>query len=209
MQSIASGLEQIQTQNAVPSNLLEIPESLIDQTLSGLIPATILKSLFKQLSIAQTYTASQGDGRVRLDIVAMYLDQDATTPGISTLHVLGRSYGHPHKYFYRTYSTGVWTAWIAVTPDIESNHIVLAIWRGKLNIFWVTFVTKSKAQPAPTASPGGTPASGLNYGQLANGVYAGAAQAQVQLQQHWVEYFQGAWSDRISTDSPTAREPPS
>lgn len=87
-----------------------------------------------------------------------------------------------------------------MTPDIESNHIVLAIWRGKLNIFWVTFVTKSQAQPAPTASPGGTPASGLNYGQLANGVYAGAAQAQVQLQQHWVEYFQGAWSDRISTD---------
>lgn len=98
MQSIASGLEQIQTQNAVPSNLLEIPESLIDQTLSGLIPATILKSLFKQLSIAQTYTASQGDGRVRLDIVAMYLDQDATTPGISTLHVLGELWAPPQIF---------------------------------------------------------------------------------------------------------------
>jgi hypothetical protein len=60
VQSVASGLEQIQSQEAVPADLMEMPESLIDQTLSALIPATILKSLFTQLSNSQTYTASQG-----------------------------------------------------------------------------------------------------------------------------------------------------
>ena len=33
------------------------------------------------------------DLRARLDIVASYLDQDLTNPGVSTLHVLGRTYG--------------------------------------------------------------------------------------------------------------------
>jgi len=50
----------------------------------------------------------------------MYLDQDVTH-GISTLHVLGRTYGHPHKYFYRTYSNSTWSGWVAVTPDIEGT----------------------------------------------------------------------------------------
>src|SRR5262249_1507580 len=59
VQSIATGLRQIQTQNAVPSNLASMSESLIDQSLSTLLPVSILKSLFTLLSNSQTYTASQ------------------------------------------------------------------------------------------------------------------------------------------------------
>src|SRR4029077_5028663 len=84
------------------------------------------------------------DLRARLDIVATYQDQNITTPGLGRLYVLGRTYGHPHKYFYRTYFAGVWSAWVAVTPDIESNHIVLVVWKGRLNVFWVNFMAKAE-----------------------------------------------------------------
>ena len=58
VQTIGSGLSRIQAQNAVPSNLLTMPETLIDQSLSGLFPAAILKTLFTQLANSQTYTAT-------------------------------------------------------------------------------------------------------------------------------------------------------
>ena len=41
------------------------------------------------------------DELARLDIVAMHLD--GAEPDTRTLHVIGRSYGKPHKYFYRRY----------------------------------------------------------------------------------------------------------
>ena len=59
-QSIGNGLRQVQAQNAAPPNLPGLAESLIDQRLSGLFPAAILKTLFTQLTNSQTYTASQG-----------------------------------------------------------------------------------------------------------------------------------------------------
>ena len=60
IQTLANGLQQIQTQNAVPTNLGALPEAQIDQKLSGLFPASILKSLFAMLTNAQTFSASQG-----------------------------------------------------------------------------------------------------------------------------------------------------
>ena len=130
-----------------PENWME-PELRLDKTdlfqaLEGeLLQGDVTRDLVEDAFL--TYLKGL-DVRARLDIVASYLDQDTHQPGISTLYVLGRTYGHPHKYFYRTYSTGTWSGWEAVTLDIESNHIVLAIWRGRLNIFWLTFITKAQA----------------------------------------------------------------
>jgi len=143
------------------------------------------------------------DLRARLDVVATYLDQDkdAINPGLRTLHVLARTYGHPHKYFYRTYSNGLWSAWIPVTPDIDGNHIVLAIWQGRLNIFWVTFINKTQPPQAPQSSqPGDPTAANLKFNDLAGDVFTSSPQPLVQVQLHWVEYFQGKWSNRISSN---------
>lgn len=133
------------------------------------------------------------DVRARLDIVATYLDQDLTDPGKSTLHVLARTYGVPHKYFYRTYADSNWSAWTAVQPDIEGNHMAIAVWRGKLNLFWLTFSKKQQANAA---------LSGLTFNQLGNNknISDAAAQELLQVQLNWCEYFQGKWSDRVSTD---------
>jgi peptidoglycan hydrolase-like protein with peptidoglycan-binding domain len=139
------------------------------------------------------------DTRARLDIVASYLDQDTTHPGLSTLHVIGRTYGKPHKYFYRSYAEGSWSAWIAVPLDIEGDHIVLAVWRGKLNLFWLTFVTRQQGAPAPSGSDSTTVAN-LSFTSLADKIYAASAQKQIEVQLNWSEYFQNTWSERLSTD---------
>jgi hypothetical protein len=139
--------------------------------------------------------------RARLDVVAMYLDQDATRPGLSTLHVIGRTYGVPHKYFYRTYANESWSAWEAVTPDIEGDHITLVVWRGRVNLFWVTFMPTGQPPSSPAQDPADTTAAAsLPFSQLASRMFSARAKPQVKVQLHWAEYFQGKWSDRISTD---------
>ena len=143
--------------------------------------------------------------RARLDVVATYLDQNLTDAGVSTLHVLGRTYSHPHKYFYRTYSSSVWSGWLAVSAKIEGDHIALAVWKGRLNLFWVTFITQASPQPAPTTG-GGTPITSLGFGDLTEGIFSSSAQSLVQAQLHWCEYYQGKWSTPISSD--TKKYPP-
>jgi hypothetical protein len=177
-----------------PENVLE-PELRLDksdlfQTLeSTLLQGDVTNDLVEDALL--TYLKGL-DVRARLDIVATYLDQNVTDASLSTLHVLGRTYSHPHEYFYRTYATGSWSAWEAVTPDIDGNHIVLAVWRGRLNLFWVTFISQPQAPPLQ---------SGLLFGDLTNADISSAkAQQQYQLQLHWTEYLQGKWSNPIASD---------
>ncbi len=82
----------------------------------------------------------------RLDIVAMYL-QDNPDPALNTLHVIGRTYSEPHKYFYRCYAHQMWTPWEPVTAEIEGDHIAPVMWRDRLYLFWVTFLDKPVQNP--------------------------------------------------------------
>src|SRR6202030_898721 len=134
------------------------------------------------------------DIRARLDIVASYLDQNVASPELTALHVLGRTYSHPHRYFYRTHSTAGWSAWQAVTPDIESDHIVLAVWKGRLCVFWVTFISSPEApgSSAPISNDGQV--ASLKFGDLAANINAAKATPKMKIQLHWSEYFQGKWS---------------
>lgn len=186
-----------------PENWME-PELRLDKTdLFEALESTLLQGDVTSSLVEDAFlTYLKGlDVRARLDIVATYLDQSMTNPGISTLHVLGRTYGHPHKYFYRTYSTGTWSAWEAVTPDIESNHIVLAVWKGRLNVFWVNFSPKSEKPDSPGASgPSDPTVTSFKLNDLTGGIEASTAKPQILVQLHWCEFFQGKWSDRISTD---------
>src|SRR5262249_3671058 len=103
-------------------------------------------------------------------------------------------------YFYRTYSTGAWSAWQAVDPDIESNHIVLAVWKGRLNVFWVNITPRAQKPDTPPGNPSGTSASSLSLNDLTGGIEGSGPRQQIQVQLNWSEYFQGKWSDRIATD---------
>jgi hypothetical protein len=183
-----------------PENWME-PELRLDKTdlfqaLEGeLLQGDVTRDLVEDAFL--TYLKGL-DVRARLDVVANYLDQDTINAGLSTLYVLGRTYGHPHKYFYRTYSTGTWSGWEAVPLDIESNHIVLVIWRGRLNIFWLTFINKAQG-PGPSGS-GGSKITDIGFNDLTNAMFGAKARPQVQVQLHWSEYVQGKWSKPIASD---------
>jgi hypothetical protein len=138
------------------------------------------------------------DLRARLQIVASYFDQKPS-PADSILYILGRIFGTPHQYFFRTYSYGVWSGWQTVTINIEGDHMALAYWRGKLNLFWFTFINKAQA-PTPSASDTSTGVGDLPFGSLVSDMFSGNAQKYVQLQLHWSEYVQGKWTKPIATD---------
>lgn len=90
------------------------------------------------------------DELARLDIVAMHKEEGSDPTGI--LHVFGRTYSLPHKYFYRRYSNQMWTPWEPVSAEIEGDHLAPVVWRDRLYLFWVTFMDKPAEDSAPTGS---------------------------------------------------------
>lgn len=190
-----------------PENWME-PELRLDksdlfQTLEGaLLQGDVTNDLVESALLQYLQDL---DVRARLDIVASYLEQNLTTPGFSTLHVLGRTYSLPHNYFYRNYNSGAWSAWEAVTPDIEGDHIALAEWRGKLNLFWVTFMPQPTTNQPSNASDG-SKVSDLTLSGLNQDVLSSKPQQQYQLQLHWTDYHKGKWSKPIASN--TAKSAP-
>ena len=122
----------------------------------------------------------------RLDIVAMHLE-DKADPAQNTLHVIGRTYGEPHKYFYRRYAHQMWTPWEPVTADIEGDHLAPVVWRDRLYLFWVTFLEKPKQT--------GGQARKIKPGKS---VKVAAAESELEAHLHWSEYLQGEWTTRES-----------
>jgi len=59
-------------------------------------------------------------------------------------HVLGRTYGSPHQYYYRKRVSNKWTAWEKVDAAIEGDHIIMRVWRKRLFLFWVVFAEKQE-----------------------------------------------------------------
>lgn len=134
------------------------------------------------------------DELARLDIAAVHLEDDAD-PARRTLHVIGRTYSLPHKYFYRRYAHQMWTAWEPVGAEIEGEHLAPVIWRDRLYLFWVTFMDKPTAN-LPTASTGTLTDASLS--SLATDLQSVIATKVVDLQLHWCEYLQGEWTTRES-----------
>lgn len=81
------------------------------------------------------------DQVARLDVVGMYRHVvDSTT---TILHVIGRTHGTPHVYFYRCLEDTVWTAWERIDLDIEGDHLMPVVWNRRLHLFWATFTEKT------------------------------------------------------------------
>ena len=129
----------------------------------------------------------------RLDVVAMHLEEKVD-PTMNTLHVIGRTHNRPHKHFYRRYAHGAWTPWEPLTAEIEGDHLAPVVWRDRLYLFWVTFLDK----PDDSARTGtGTATQSMSEAKLPDLVkdlkeVGGKKMLDVQL--HWSEYAQGAWS---------------
>lgn len=130
----------------------------------------------------------------QLEMVAMYLEEGpASDPDADVLHVIGRTRSLPRKTFYRRYTNHMWTPWEPVTVEIDSDHIVIAVWQGRLNLFWLTFLPKSKDNTN----------SDETVEAARNKSVAEAVQKEVAIQLNRSEYLQGQWSTRESS-SPDA-----
>lgn len=123
----------------------------------------------------------------RLDIVTLYREEDPHAPDAYTLHVIGRTFGLSPKYFYRRYSSGMWTPWEPVSVNLEGNHIVAVVWRQRLHLFWATFL------PKPEQTSATDPNENL-YDRADASVDSMKLNTEVEVQLNWCEYFQGKWS---------------
>ena len=125
----------------------------------------------------------------KLDIVTIYCEEKADDPASNTLHVIGRTSSHPHKYFYRRYAHQMWTPWEPVTAEIEGDHVVTVIWKQRLHLLWVTFLEKPKQDPATSRT----------LTNLASASVSAGIAKEVDIQLSWSQYHQGEWTTRESS----------
>lgn len=133
----------------------------------------------------------------RLEMLTMYFEPGASADG-AIIHVVGRTPNAPHKYFYRKVSHGMWTPWEPIDVGIEGAHLVLTAWRGRMYLFWLSFLEQPKEKAPSTvswstsSSTSSSPGGSIDTAGL-------AAIPHVKLQLHWVEQAQGKWVGRNST----------
>ena len=150
------------------------------------------------------------DELARLDICAMHIEDNDDT-ALRVLHVFGRTYSQPHKYFYRRYARQMWTPWEPVSAEIAGDHLAPVVWRDRLYLFWVTFADQADPNPstgATTKDP--NPSTGaptepkkltdMTLKDVMTDLKAVVAQKQVDVQLHWSEYLNGEWNTRESGD---------
>jgi hypothetical protein len=92
----------------------------------------------------------------RLEPVGAYHQAEpasATEEAVDILHVVARTYGEPHRYFYRKLENNEWSPWEKMNVDAKTNHIVPMVWNRRLYLFWITFKTKKPANNTANASP--------------------------------------------------------
>ena len=172
-----------------PENWLE-PEfrddksHLFDALESGLLSGDVTDDLAEEAFFA--YLRSL-ETIARLDIRTLYVEEKPEDPGSDVLHVVGRTFGAPNQYFYRTYQWGAWTPWVPVPADIEGDHLVVAVWRQRPHLLWVTFVERAVAA-SETEIPLG-----------ATSVTVSAVPRIIDVHLHWAEYYQGEWTDPASS----------
>jgi hypothetical protein len=121
------------------------------------------------------------DKIARLEIVSTWLQEHETDPAHNTLHVIGRTYNKPSEHFYRRYQHQAWTPWEPVGAQIESDHLVVTIWRGRPYLFWLTFVDRSE--------PGDF-----------SGMSVPTPTRIVDVQLSWAEYVNGQWAAAEASD---------
>ncbi|MEM9719824.1 MAG: neuraminidase-like domain-containing protein [Bacteroidota bacterium] len=75
------------------------------------------------------------DSVSNLEISAPFYDRER-----DILHVVGRTLGTPHVYYYRQWIHGsYWTNWERLELDIQGDHVALYVFRHRLYVFWVNW----------------------------------------------------------------------
>ncbi len=183
-----------------PENWL-LPSLRDDQTpLFTAFASSLQQGTISDQSVSDAYlTYLQGLEQVdRLDIRTVFVQ--APDPNVqdspSIVHVIGRTMHVPRVYFYRQQISGTgWTPWQQVQADIEDDHLIAAIWEGRLRLIWPVFTQQSYAPPA---DPGSLTTTDSNGNQTPVG--GSPAMDYWQITLAWSEYYQGAWQQKQVSD---------
>lgn len=88
----------------------------------------------------------------RLDIIGIYREtdqayQDDMPNANNVVHAFGRTKEHPHLYHYRRRVAGVWSPWEKMDVQIEGDHFIPVMWRGRLRFYWLVFTKDQEEVP--------------------------------------------------------------
>jgi hypothetical protein len=146
-----------------PENWIE-PDLRIDQTpafhalTTELLQGDVTDDAAEEA--LRTYVDGLGDVS-RIEAVGMC--NEYAGDSLIVTHVFGRTRHEPRAYFYRRFNknapsqrsnpTGDWTPWEQLTVDIEGDHLVPFLWRGRLFVCWPLFGEEA-APPAQADTSG-------------------------------------------------------
>ncbi|MDR2009146.1 MAG: hypothetical protein LBQ22_01520 [Bacteroidales bacterium] len=74
-----------------------------------------------------------------------HLDTDPTKDKIIEYHIVGRTNSKPYQYYYRKLDifTNIWTNWLKIDLEIETDNIVPVVFNNKLHLFWLNVINKN------------------------------------------------------------------
>ena len=102
-------------------------------------------------------------------------------PSTGDIYVVARTPAEPPVYYLRSYSGGVWSGWSKVTLTIKAHHVVPALYRGRVCLFWMDIkISNEPQQPLPAAQ-----ASSSSPNQAADRYVALGGQLQHVLNGSW------------------------
>jgi ABC toxin N-terminal region/Neuraminidase-like domain/Salmonella virulence plasmid 28.1kDa A protein len=131
----------------------------------------------------------------RLHIVSVSWEQ-GQAPTDKTLHVVGRTWSRPLVWYYRQYSSqyDAWTPWEPIGTNVEGDHVVIAVWQGRVHLFWLTFLERQvESGEAPRGEDVNALAQDIHFEDL-------KPQLRYDARLSWSERQRDGWSEPVSSD---------
>lgn len=115
------------------------------------------------------------DEIARLEVVGVFNENDT-----HTLHVIARTPGTPHKFFYRQwYKARRWTPWQEVPLDIEAETATPVIYNRRLYLFWFSTLEQAAEETTDEQKPN----------------------RHLEIKLTWSQYRQRKWSPKRISDA--------
>lgn len=140
----------------------------------------------------------------KLEVVGYEVEADSETsspfdaaPKVE--HVIGRTPGKPHKYFYRRRINGKrWTPWEPIPLDIAGEQVLPIVYRNVLHLFWLSTQERDTGPSEITVPKEGETINASRSPQIR------------EFRLEWSTYSNGRWSPKKTHALPIYdRKPPS
>lgn len=132
----------------------------------------------------------------KLDVCGMFVEQnDGGTPADDIVHVVARTAGARHKYFYRRLRRASWTPWEPVGVDIEDTPLIPVVWKGRVFLFWLRLLHEATPTSGATTGPDEALVN-VSTSELRTSV----ANRSVRGVLEWSELVDGQWQPVLGSD---------